>query len=180
MGTSAESATTRPRRSRASEKSDCTTSRTPRARSILVSDTRIWRSDTIGRWRASRPKSISRESTLRGLEEGASRAGTVDIVVCSETLQDLTRSLDVELGLQGLVAGKLILKVRFSNQEKTTRSETFGSPTASAADFHDCALRLLARTEAGSLPVRGLGVQLGNLALAEDAHRQLDLFSTHR
>jgi len=130
--------------------------------------------------RAVSPQSISRELTLRGQGEGAAAAGSADIAVFSETLQDLTRALDAELELQGLAAGRLILKVRFSNQEKTTRSETFGSPTASAADLHDCALRLLARTEAGSLPVRGLGVQRGNLEPAEDAHRQLELFSPQR
>ena len=133
------------------------------------------RDDT--RVRASRPKSISRESTLRGFEAGISGSGSVDMAVFSETLQDLTRALDAELQMQGLAAGKLTLKVRFADQEKTTRSETFGSPCASANELHDCALRLLARTQAGSLPLRGLGVQLGNLAPAEDANRQLDLFS---
>ncbi len=142
---------------------------------IRLYDLARGRDDT--RVRAVSPKSISRESTLR---EGAAGVGSVDIAVFSATLQQLTRALDAELALQGVAAGKLILKVRFSNQEKTTRSETFRSPTASAADLHDCALRLLARTEAGSLPVRGLGVQLGNLAPAEDAHRQLDLFTSHR
>jgi len=132
------------------------------------------------RVRAVSPKSISRESTLRALEDDAAGAGSVDITVFSETLQELTRALDAELELQGIAAGQLTSKVRFSNQEKTTRSETFASPTTSATDLHDCALRLLARTEAGSLPVRGLGVQLGNLAPAEDAHRQLDLFPSHR
>ena len=41
-------------------------------------------------------------------------------------------------------------------------------------------MALLARTQAGSLSVFGLGVQLGKLDPAEDADRQLDLFSSHR
>lgn len=130
--------------------------------------------------RASRPKSISRESTLRGLGEGASGAGSSDIVVLSEILRDLTGELDAELQMEGLAAGKLILKVRFANQERTSRSETFGSPAGSASDLHECALRLLARTEAGSLTVLGLGVQLEKFDPVEDADRQLDLFSSQR
>ena len=50
--------------------------------------------------------------------------------------------------------------------------------TASAREVGELAGTLLARAQAGSRPIRGLGLQLGRLAPAQEADRQLDLFSS--
>ena len=129
---------------------------------------------------ASHPKSVSREATIGSSPSqkraAASAEGSTDLTLLTETLQQITRALDGELQMQGLAAGRLTLKVRFGDQGRTTRSETFGSPTSDPARILDCATRLLTRTQAGSRQVRGLGIQLGCLALREEADRQLDLF----
>ncbi len=117
---------------------------------------------------ARHPKSLSRESTLRGESS--------DVAVFAEVLAGLAQQLEEELGRQGLVAGRVAVKVRFADHGTTTRSATLPKPTASAAAFHAAGSRLLERTQAGARPVRGLGLQLALLAPAGEADRQLDLF----
>jgi nucleotidyltransferase/DNA polymerase involved in DNA repair len=58
----------------------------------------------------------------------------------------------------------------------TTRSQSLAISTGRASELEAVAARLLERTQAGSRPVRTLGVQLGRLAPAVEAERQLDLF----
>jgi nucleotidyltransferase/DNA polymerase involved in DNA repair len=123
--------------------------------------------------RASRhPQSLSREVTLGG--EGA------DGGVLGEHLQDLARQLEAELARQALAAGRVALKVRYLDQGTQTRSQVLSGAISAAADLHALALRLLARTQAGSRPVRGLGLQLGKLLPAAESDRQLDLFPPSR
>lgn len=113
-------------------------------------------------------KSLSRELTIR--------AEPLDRAALEESLQDLLRQLEVELARQGLVAGRVTLKVRYADSATHTRSQVLGAPSAAAADLQAVALRLLDRSQAGSRPVRGLGVQLAKLALAVELERQLPLF----
>jgi DNA polymerase-4 len=123
--------------------------------------------------RASRhPQSLSREAAV-GSEPS-------DLVALAEGLQDLARHLEAELHLQGLTAGKVSLKLRFADQATTTRSRTLSSPTSSAGEIQEVAERLLGRTQAGSRPVRGLGIQLARLAPAAARAAQLDLFPPRR
>jgi DNA polymerase-4 len=123
--------------------------------------------------RATRhPQSLSREVTIRG--EGGDRS------VLAEHLQDLARHLEEELGRQALSAGRVVLKVRYADQGTQTRSQAPGSPLDRGAEILDVALHLLDRTQAGSRPVRGLGLQLGKLAREEEVERQLDLFPKGR
>ena len=114
------------------------------------------------------PKSVSRESTLRG--------DPPDMAVFGELLAGLAQQLEEELARLGLAAGRVAVKVRFSDHGTTTRSATLPRPSAAAADLHAVAGRLLDRTQAGARPVRGLGIQLSLLAPAGEADRQLDLF----
>jgi len=114
------------------------------------------------------PQSLSREITIRG--EGA------DGGVLGEHLLDLARQLEGELARQGLVAGRVALKVRYADRGTQTRSRVLGGPLRSAPGLHEAALRLLERTQASSRPVRGLGLQLGKLAPPAESDRQLDLF----
>jgi DNA polymerase-4 len=122
------------------------------------------------RVRASRhPQSVSRESTLGG--------EPTDIAALSELLAGLSSQLEAELRRQGLVAGKVSLKIRYADQVQATRTRTLPAPTSRAPDLLACATRLLERTQAGR-PVRGLGLQLSSLAPATEGERQLDLFRT--
>jgi DNA polymerase-4 len=113
------------------------------------------------------PQSLSREATL---EE------SLDLEALSSQLEELAQRLEVELRSQGLSAARVALKVRFVDRVTTTRSQTVTAPIASAAAIHRIAAQLLARTQAGSRPARGLGIQLGRLQRDTDTDRQLDLF----
>ena len=121
---------------------------------------------------ARHPQSLSREATVGG--------EPCDLAALGEGLQDIARHLEAELRLQGLTAGKVSLKLRFADQATTTRSRTLNSPTSSAAEIQEVAARLLDRTQAGSRPVRGLGIQLAKLAPAAERPAQLDLFPPRR
>ncbi|MDH3212572.1 MAG: hypothetical protein OEM05_08815 [Myxococcales bacterium] len=123
--------------------------------------------------RAARyPKSLSREATVAG--------ETLDLAVLGERLLDLARHLEAELELEEISAGKISLRVRYADQAATTRSRTLASPVAQAAEIQEVALDLLARTQAGSRAVRGLGIQLARLGPAGEKGRQLDLFNPPR
>jgi len=117
---------------------------------------------------ARHPQSLSREVTVRG--EARDRA------VLLEHLTDLVRDLAEELRLQSLTAGRVALKLRYTDQVLSTRSAALGAPTAQAGQLAAAAAHLLDRTQAGPRPVRTLGVQLSRLAPAGQADRQLDLF----
>lgn len=116
---------------------------------------------------ARHPQSVSREATL---------TETRDLDVLAVQLQELAASLEAELRSQRLSASRVILKVRFADRVTTTRSQTLTAPIASAAGIQQVAVRLLARTQAGSRPSRGLGIQLGRLQHEGEGDRQLDLF----
>ncbi len=117
---------------------------------------------------ASHPKSVSRESTL---EE------SLDLGVLTSVIENLSRRLEDDLHAQGLSAGRVAVKIRFLDRSTNSRSQTLAAPFSSAAEIQRLAVGLLAHTEAGSRPARGLGVQLGRLQKTEDADRQFDLFS---
>jgi DNA polymerase-4 len=117
-------------------------------------------------------QSLSREVTI----EGEAR----DRGVLAECLQDLARQLEAELVRQALSAGRVVLKVRYADHGTHSRSQALGSPIARAVDIQALALRLLDRTQAGSRPVRGFGLQLSRLAPAAEVDRQLELFPSSR
>jgi nucleotidyltransferase/DNA polymerase involved in DNA repair len=118
--------------------------------------------------RASRPRSVSREATVRG--------EALDVPVLVEQLSGLAQILEQELMRQGLAAGKVTLKLRFADQGTTTRTQTLADPVTAAPVLLDVAQGLLARTPAGARPVRGVGLQLAGLVGATESDRQLSLF----
>ena len=85
-----------------------------------------------------------------------------------------------ELARQGLAAGRVGIKVRFADQGTQSRSRALSEVVVAAGDMHAVALALLDRTQVGSRRIRGLGLQLGKLAAAAEADRQLELFSGGR
>jgi DNA polymerase-4 len=62
-----------------------------------------------------------------------------------------------------------VLKLRYSNFETITRSETRQPPTCSEEEIVARAVALLEKTEAGKRPVRLLGASLHGLAAEPDA-----------
>jgi nucleotidyltransferase/DNA polymerase involved in DNA repair len=121
---------------------------------------------------ASHPKSLSREATVR--------QASLDLGVLSDHLRELGRELESELRAQGLRAGRLTLKLRYGDQSRASRSLALGGPGRGPGALHEAALELLARTQAGSQPVRALGLQLGRLERAAEGDRQLELFPPPR
>ncbi len=65
---------------------------------------------------------------------------------------------------KGLLAGTVTIKVRYSDRTTVTRSQTKRPATRDADQIASRALLLLDRTEAGTRPVRLLGVSLHNLS----------------
>jgi len=117
---------------------------------------------------ARHPQSLTREVTVRG--EARDRG------ILSEHLVDLVRDLAEELRRQALTAGQVALKVRYADQVLSTRSAALRAPTAQAGELGATAALLLDRTQAGSRPVRTIGLQLSRLSPAAETDRQLDLF----
>lgn len=68
------------------------------------------------------------------------------------------------------------IKVRYADFTTITRSETLAEPTSDAAVVTEAAVRLLDKTEAGTRPVRLIGVGLANLdPLQQSAQLELPL-----
>jgi DNA polymerase-4 len=114
-------------------------------------------------------KTLSQETTLA--------TGEVDLGFLSERLQELAEALEARLALEGLVARRVSVKVRFADDGRTmTRRTSLASPVAEAAELHRAALVLLRKTQAGSRPVRLVGLGLSDLVVAARDDRQLELF----
>ncbi len=121
---------------------------------------------------APHPRSLSQETTFSDAE--------VDRGVLEERLGELSQRLEQGLALERLAAKRVVLKVRYADQELVTRSRTLIHPVAAARDLAGLASELLARTQAGTRPVRRLGLAVGGLARSRRDDRQLDLFSSRR
>jgi len=116
----------------------------------------------------SHRKSLSQESSFRREE--------LDSTAILEQLRALAEGLATSLMREELRARRVTLKLRYVDGERVTRSCTLESGLASAAEIHDRAAGLLTRTQAGSRPIRGIGIVLGGLAPVSRQDRQLDLF----
>jgi len=117
-------------------------------------------------------KSLSQESSFSPEE--------LDSAVILERVRDLAEGLAGSLAREELHARRLTLKLRYLDGERVTRSRTVEAALRSAAEIHDHAASLLTRTQAGSRPVRGVGIILGGLAPVGREDRQLDLFGGGR
>lgn len=112
-------------------------------------------------------QSLSREATV---------GESLDLDVLTGHLLELSVRLEDELRSEGLAADRVAVKVRFADKATTTRSQTLATSIRSSAEIHAAACRLLARTQAGSRPARGVGITLGRLQHHAESDRQLDLF----
>jgi len=117
---------------------------------------------------AAHSRSLSQESTLPDPE--------FDQSVLEERLRGLVQSLADSLRREGLAARRVAVKVRYADQEVTTRSRTLARPLASAGPIEEVARDLLSRTQAGARAVGLLGLSLTSLAQGTRDDRQLELF----
>jgi DNA polymerase IV len=118
---------------------------------------------------APHPRTVSHESTLAAPE--------IDRATLEARLAELAVDVEATLARERLAAKRLVLKVRYGDDEETTRSRTVKHPLVDAAELAALATDLLARTQAGSRPIRGLGLAASALVRARRDERQLDLFA---
>jgi DNA polymerase-4 len=119
---------------------------------------------------APHPRSLSQESTLD--------ADELDLSVIQERIDELARHLESGLRLERLAAKRITLKLRYSDQERTTRSRTLVRPVAASQEIAALAAALLGRTQAGIRPVRLVGLGVASLVRWRRDDRQLELFSS--
>ena len=124
------------------------------------------RSDSVVRGHRH-PRSLSRERTFHPSEQ--------DLGEMWECLQQLSQLLGEALQEQGLCGRRIAVKVRFDDQQTTTRSMTLQARVVTPADIYPVTVNLLGRTDAGARGVRLLGVSVAGLGPRPD-DRQLDLF----
>lgn len=115
------------------------------------------------------PRSISREATLGTPDP----AGPVEL---SECLRRLAGALEKQLVRSGLRAGRIAVRVRFSDQTHSTRSLTLGDRVDDSAILHDRALALLGRIDVGARRIHRLGLTVAGLAAEGRVDAQLELF----
>jgi len=117
---------------------------------------------------AAHPQSLSQEATLA--------EATVERALLVESLRALAERLERALALEGVAARRLALKVRYADGERITRTVSLERGVAAAAEILELALALLGRTQAGTRPVRLLGLGASALHRPRRDERQLDLF----
>jgi DNA polymerase-4 len=115
-----------------------------------------------------RPVTPNHERKSIGCEETFAR-DIRDLGEIRNALEALTRHAAAALARRRLLARTVVLKVRYSNFETITRSETRQPPTCSEEEIVARTVALLEKTEAGKRPVRLLGASLHGLAAEPDA-----------
>jgi DNA polymerase-4 len=118
---------------------------------------------------ARHPKSLSHATTFAAPE--------LERAELERQLQCVCEQVEEDLREQGLNAGKIALQVLYEERKPETRSRKLVRPILTAADVYAAAVRLLDRTEAGSRPIRRVGVTLADLSPALSPDPQLDLFA---
>jgi DNA polymerase-4 len=117
---------------------------------------------------APHARSMSQESTLDPSER--------DVAVLEVRLAELAGRLAAGLAREHLGARRVVLKVRYDDQEMVTRTRTLARPVAAIGDLAELAQALLRRTQAGERAVRLLGLAAFQLGERPRDDRQLALF----
>ena len=115
----------------------------------------------------SRPVNPNQERKSIGCEETYAR-DLLDAPRIREEVESLARHAAGVLERKSLFARTVTLKVRYSNFETITRSETREPATRSPEEIAVRALALLEKTQAGSRPIRLLGVSVHGLGRAAE------------
>jgi len=118
--------------------------------------------------RDNRPVQPNHERKSIGCEETFAR-DLLDVERIRRELEALARNAAGALARRRLLARTVVLKLRYSNFETITRSETRKPPTCSEEEIVARMVALLEKTEAGKRPVRLLGASLHGLAAEADA-----------
>ncbi|MEO8432516.1 MAG: DNA polymerase IV [Acidobacteriota bacterium] len=105
-----------------------------------------------------------RERKSIGCEETYAR-DLVELPRVRDEVSTLADSAARALEKKGLAARTVTLKLRYATFQTITRSETRRPATQSAAEIRERSLALIEKTEAGTRPVRLLGVSLHGLEL---------------
>ncbi len=103
---------------------------------------------------------------------GTENTYTTDLTDLNEIRDSLAEMADecVEwLERKRRVCRTVTVKVRYADFTTITRSRTFPTPSREADLIRDAAVELLAKTEAGTTPIRLLGVSVHNLLTDEEA-----------
>ncbi|MDP6580521.1 MAG: hypothetical protein QF681_07690, partial [Vicinamibacterales bacterium] len=93
----------------------------------------------------------------------------IDLATIREELDRMARRAADWLERKGLLARTVTIKVRYSDFTTLTRSHSQRPATRNADRFAARAILLLERTEAGTRPVRLLGVGVHNLTAEDEA-----------
>ncbi len=111
-------------------------------------------------------KSISHETTFP--------KDTLDIEELEVTLLEQADKVASRMRRRGLFGKTVFLKLRYSDFSLITRRKSLATPTCLAAVIRDEAARLMhEKTEAGSRPVRLLGVGMAGLSVGKQAQAGL-------
>jgi len=116
---------------------------------------------------------------LRAKSIGAEETFAADLsspVELGRQLLALVERAGGRLRRKRLCCGQMMVKVKFANFRSLTRSITLSQPTDRSEVLWSQAQELLARTDAAAVPVRLLGVSLGQLQPADQVD-QADLFN---
>lgn len=108
-----------------------------------------------------RPVTPARPSKSAGSETTFSH-DSCDPGVIRKEIDRLARRAAARLGREDRLARTVTIKVRYDDFTTITRSHSTAVPTRNADDFSHRAVLLLERTDAGSRPVRLLGVSVSN------------------
>jgi DNA polymerase-4 len=118
---------------------------------------------------APHPRSLSHEATFAEPE--------VDRIALEERLAGLAQRVEEALARERLAAKRIAVKIRYADDELTTRSRTLVHAMTTARELLAQAAPLLDRTQVGSRAVRGLGLAVSELVRARRDDRQLSLFA---
>ena len=117
---------------------------------------------------APHPKSLSHEHTF-----SEARSERRDI---EEQLAILCRNAESGLRRQELCAGRVAIKVRYSDKKTETRSRTLVRPILESGEIFSASRRLLDRTQVGVRSIDLIGVALSKLGPQRVPNAQLELF----
>jgi len=123
--------------------------------------------------RDDRPVTPNHERKSIGCEETFAR-DLADLELIRREVEALARNAAAVLSRKKLLARTVVLKLRYSNFETITRSETRQPATGSEEEIVARTVALLEKTEAGKRPVRLLGASLHGLVAEGSAEKSAD------
>jgi DNA polymerase-4 len=110
-------------------------------------------------------------------QEGSFAEPELDVGEIRGRLVGLAQALGAALARENLAARRVVLKMRFEDQQATTRTQSLKRAISDPDELVEVADALLARSQAGRRPLRRVGLALGSLVQARPADdRQLPLF----